>query len=369
DGIVITSEDQFANIDPFRAEMVSVSVFSDAHPNFGAIELRETGADTSVFTGSLNLGSEELALQVEPGDAIRVISRDQVATAAIDGLRDISKKTIVSGIPYVFTIDNTQSHDINDVDYRVKLDFDDNYRIVSIDKGSFSSASIESSDTILFHAVSLHVNQQMTGVASVMFEDGGMANVSRTLLLDITMRIGAEPVVTHQFNAEASVLESISSIIEIALGAFDFGWSVYERVVPCLSMDAIPDGSQSRFSDQTNKVSYPLKVENCSEHHPELIEISVPSELPQEALPKFNPQHFDVPSKSIKNSELFFILPTTTTSGHPFDVRATALLCIFSNCYTMSYSEASAVLVPEFPGSIVIAAISITMSIVLLTRS
>lgn len=77
----------------------------------------------------------------------------------------------------------------------------------------------------------MEVYGQRTGVVAVHFEDSGMADVSRTLTVDIVMTVRSisnEPI-SHEFQAEASVLASIATIIDVAQAAFDFGWQVYEK--------------------------------------------------------------------------------------------------------------------------------------------
>jgi hypothetical protein len=59
-------------------------------------------------------------------------------------------------------------------------------------------------------------------------------------------------------------------------------------------MDEIEDGFVASFSPTSDRVSYTLEVENCSDHHAELVEFSVSSQLPPGANPNFNPRHFDI---------------------------------------------------------------------------
>jgi hypothetical protein len=300
---------------------------------------------------------DKLALLVAPGDTMTAVYRDTAASASIAGLKDISGSTIINGIsPYTFTLVNSKTHEIGDVDYRITWDFGAPFTIVNSDVGLFDSARKEGEHTVIFHADELEVYEQRTGVVAVLFEDGGMADVSRTLTVDVVMTVRSisnEPI-SHEFQAEASVLASIATIIDVAQASFDFGWQVYEKVMPCLSMDDIEDGFVASFSPTSDRVSYALEVGNCSDHHAELVEFSVSSQLPPGANPNFNPRRFDIDSNALRRGELFFLLPKDYQStGQVFDVRATALLCIFGNCYTMSYAEGTTVLVPEFPTSFV----------------
>lgn len=128
-------------------------------------------------------------------------------------------------------------------------------------------------------------------------------------------------------------------------------------------MDEIEDGFVASFSPTSDRVSYALGVENCSHHHAELVEFSVSSQLPPGVNPNINPRRFDIDSNALRTGELFFLLPKDYQStGRVFDVRATALLCIFGNCYTMSYAEGTTVLVPEFSTSFVFTVTAIMIS-------
>lgn len=115
-------QDTFANIDPLTAEGITVSLFSDSSPNFGQIELVETGTNTDIFVGGIAMDTQpdRLSLLVAPGDTVTAVYGDTAASASIAGLKDISGSTIINGIsPYTFTLVNSKTHEIGDIDYRI----------------------------------------------------------------------------------------------------------------------------------------------------------------------------------------------------------------------------------------------------------
>ena len=83
---VITVQDSTKNIQANLAESITITILSDSYSDGKQLELTETGQNTGIFTGTIQLSSSpsiENVLYVQEGDSIHAMYLSFIKTAKI----------------------------------------------------------------------------------------------------------------------------------------------------------------------------------------------------------------------------------------------------------------------------------------------
>ena len=95
---VITVQDSTKNIQADLAESITITILSDSYSDGKQLELTETGPNTGIFTGTIQLSSSpgiENALYVQDGDSIHAMYLSFIKTAKIKSDSDFDLSPIL----------------------------------------------------------------------------------------------------------------------------------------------------------------------------------------------------------------------------------------------------------------------------------